>query len=246
MPTIGWKLRQMQGWMSLSHESKGPPFARKRTCATITTIREWSETSRWKAVTNGNNPRLASLEEAGQPPTCTTRVPLQMTVTSTIILASKPNNRPSTILKAYKYMPPPSFQNTENWSKSKVKRTAAQISLENRKRGEVRVQRGAGVSAPLQLCISKEWSFGLSNFLLFHRKYCSLSFTLLVLEYLISLVVGSLDGVSSKFYLFVCALYSDTPASIRLRIYSNRLRNANKYHDQVENLHQPLVQTLSF
>ena len=26
-PTIGWKLTQVEGWMSLSHGSKGPPFA---------------------------------------------------------------------------------------------------------------------------------------------------------------------------------------------------------------------------
>ena len=33
---------------------------------------------------------------------------------------------------------------------------ALHISLENRERGEVRVWRGAGVSAPLQLCASEE------------------------------------------------------------------------------------------
>ena len=27
MPTIGWKLKQVEGWMSLSHGSKGPPSA---------------------------------------------------------------------------------------------------------------------------------------------------------------------------------------------------------------------------
>ena len=44
-------------------------------------------------------------------------------------------------------------------------------------------------------------SFDSSNFLFFYRYYF-LSFTLLVLEYLVSLVVGSLVCVGSKFYPF--------------------------------------------
>ena len=81
-----------------------------------------------------------------------------------------------------------------------MKRSAPHI-LENRERGEVRVRRGAGVSAPLQLCASEERSFDSSNFLLFRQCYF-LFFTLLVLEYLVSLVVGSLVYVGSKFYPF--------------------------------------------
>jgi hypothetical protein len=38
------------------------------------------------------------------------------------------SNYPCTILKAYKYMSAPSFQDTENGSKTKVKRSAAHIS----------------------------------------------------------------------------------------------------------------------
>ena len=57
--------------------------------------------------------------------------------------------------KSYKRTPTPPFQDTKNWSKSKAS-IAAHISLENRERGEVRVRRGAGVSAPLQLYASEE------------------------------------------------------------------------------------------
>jgi hypothetical protein len=163
MPTIGWKLRQIEGWKRLSHGSKGPP-------------------SQWNAHMCNHNHNQGVIRDvqakggdkwqqsqASRPSTCAPHVPLRMTVTSNIILASKPSNRPSTILKAYKYMPPPLFQDMENWSKSKVKCSAAHISIENRERGEVRVRRRAGVSAHLQLCTSEEWSFCSSNFLLFHR-----------------------------------------------------------------------------
>ena len=102
------------------------------------------------------NPRPAGLREAGQTDIFAPHAQLCMEVSSADVPAYKPHIGSSTDLQSTINSSPHLTSKTRRIEASLRRSVALHISLENRERGEVRVWRGAEVSAPLQLCASEE------------------------------------------------------------------------------------------
>ena len=100
--------------------------------------------------------RPAGLREASRPNIFMPRAQLHVQVTSAEVHACKPRIGSSTDLQSTINSSPHLTSKARRIEASPRRSVALHISLENRETGEVRVQRGAGVSAPLQLCASEE------------------------------------------------------------------------------------------
>ena len=100
--------------------------------------------------------RPAGLREAGWPYISMPCAQLRVEVTSANVPACKPRIGSSTDLQSTINSSPHLTSKARRIKASLRRSVALHISLENRERGEVRVRRGAEVSAPLQLCASEE------------------------------------------------------------------------------------------
>ena len=100
--------------------------------------------------------RPAGLREASRPNIFMPRAQLHVQVTSAEVHACKPRIGSSNDLQSTINSSPHLTSKARRIEASPRRSVALHISLENRERGEVRVRRGAGVSAPLQLCASEE------------------------------------------------------------------------------------------